>query len=327
MKIKTNPFFTITVAIFNLEKEIIPFLKSLFNQSFKNFEIFLIDDCSTDQTKELIKFFLRSQNSDVAVYFLKNYENQGLGFVRRKALSQINGQYLIQLDGDDVLYPNYLQLIYEIIQQHNPDIIFGKYTENPLFTPTDDLITNYEVYENFQNFRDINLFVPKGIWRHAVRSELAIKVYEELNHKIIDLGEDMVFLSSAYHKSSKIIYLNKEILYYRRRFESYTDYSNLNKSKVENFFDAHLFVNDAWRHYPLPQSFFNILTAAFKVKFIKYALPFVDSSEMQKPLEEIQSIYQQIIKNPILIQIVKKSLDNQDFGFFPNIKILTENSW
>lgn len=316
-----KPLISATVAIFNLEKEIIPFLISLKKQSFHDIEVFLIDDCSTDQTNQIISNYLSQNKFNFPVILIKNETNLGLGLTRRAHLENITGEYLVQLDGDDQLNPDFFESLANSTE-YNPDIIVADYAES-LAELNHNKSYKFEIIEGFENFSNIHFYVPRGIWRHAIKTRIAKSAYKELSNIVVDLGEDMVFLSKVYLIAHNFLFIEKKIIYYHRRHYSLTDYDKLNTQKLNNFFQAHVFVNNIWSNHYLQQFYFNILTAAFKVKFINILKPEVYTKEIYNYLYQFGTIYSQYQKNIKLINFLKKQIENKDYGFHENLEILS----
>lgn len=91
-------------------------LDSILNQTFTNFELILIDDCSKDNTLEIANSF-----SDPRIYIVKNEKNLGAGGTRNKGIKLAQSTYIAFCDADDIMFPNRLEEQYNFMEQH-PDI-------------------------------------------------------------------------------------------------------------------------------------------------------------------------------------------------------------
>ena len=113
--------FTIAIISYNVGKYIERAIQSAIEQEFDNFEIIVVDDCSTDNTISKIK---RYENERFRI--LKTERNTGTaGEPRNIAIDSAKGEYIIFLDGDDTIYDNnVLKKIDEIIGKDNPDIVY-----------------------------------------------------------------------------------------------------------------------------------------------------------------------------------------------------------
>jgi glycosyltransferase involved in cell wall biosynthesis len=108
-----EPEVSVIVACFNKEKYIEQSLASVLQQSFGNFELLVIDDCSSDASAELVK---RMQANDSRVRLTVNAENRGANFCRNEGIRLAKGRYLIFFDADDLLEKNCLEQRLQMIK-------------------------------------------------------------------------------------------------------------------------------------------------------------------------------------------------------------------
>lgn len=97
---------SVITPVYNAEKFLEKTLKSIINQTYKNIEIVLVDDCSKDSSAEIIRRFMSDQLH--IVYHLQDM-NRGAGAARNKALELARGQYVAFLDSDDVWMPQKIE--------------------------------------------------------------------------------------------------------------------------------------------------------------------------------------------------------------------------
>lgn len=117
-----NPFFSIIIPCYNSANLLSKGLISLESQIFKNFEIILIDDCSTDDTFQFISNYKNKSVLNIKVF--KNLINSGPGETRNFGISKACGQFLSFMDSDDWYEPNTLDLCYTKICSENSEIVF-----------------------------------------------------------------------------------------------------------------------------------------------------------------------------------------------------------
>lgn len=101
-----NPLISVIVPCYNQAKYLDECLQSVFNQSYSNWECLIINDGSSDNTKEVAENW--AQNDKRFIYIEK--ENGGVASARNIALKKSCGKYILHLDGDDKIGINYLQL-------------------------------------------------------------------------------------------------------------------------------------------------------------------------------------------------------------------------
>lgn len=107
------PFFSVIIPSYNRAHLIAATLRSVVSQSFTDWEILLIDDGSTDNTKEVVGSFADSR---IKYFYQQNAERSA---ARNNGISKATGQFICFLDSDDVWLPNHLQTMYNAIQKNN----------------------------------------------------------------------------------------------------------------------------------------------------------------------------------------------------------------
>ena len=105
---------SIITPVYNSEKFVKETIESVLNQTYKNVELILVDDCSKDNSKTVIE----SINHDRIKYFLQE-KNMGAGVARNKALEVSNGQYVAFLDADDLWEPEKLEKQLKLMEETN----------------------------------------------------------------------------------------------------------------------------------------------------------------------------------------------------------------
>ena len=121
MKNNSTLKFTVAICSYNIEKYIERAIKSALNQEYENYEIIVVDDCSQDNTVEIIKKY----KSDKLKFFSTEKNSGTAAASRNIAIENASGEYIIFLDGDDTLYDNKtLQKIDKELGSDNPDIMY-----------------------------------------------------------------------------------------------------------------------------------------------------------------------------------------------------------
>lgn len=100
-----NDLVSIIMPSFNTGKYIMETIESVRAQSYKNWELIIVDDCSEDDTDEIVGKFL----SDKRIHYLKNEMNRGAAFSRNIALKMAKGKWIAFLDSDDLWMPEKLE--------------------------------------------------------------------------------------------------------------------------------------------------------------------------------------------------------------------------
>ena len=106
---------SVIMSVYNGEKFVRKCIESILNQTFTRFEFIIIDDGSTDNTKNIIKEY---EKKDERIILIENETNQGLTKNLNKALSIAKGEYIARMDADDISTKDRLQTEYEYLKKH-----------------------------------------------------------------------------------------------------------------------------------------------------------------------------------------------------------------
>ena len=121
-------FFSVIIPLYNKEEYILSTLESIKKQTFKDFEIIVIDDGSTDSSYEF------ASNFETENITLLKQENHGVSTARNKGINLAKGKYIALLDADDTWYPNHLKELKKQIDKfpeaklfcNNYEVLFSK---------------------------------------------------------------------------------------------------------------------------------------------------------------------------------------------------------
>ncbi len=148
-----NPKITVFMAAYNSSAYISEAISSVLLQTFKDFELLIVNDGSSDNTVNIIQSF-----EDERIRLIHNPENRGLVFTRNRALKEAKGDYIAILDSDDVALPERLDLQHEYMTDNlqtalcsgHADIIDerGEYTGEKFIVPTGDHVEMYMLFGN-----------------------------------------------------------------------------------------------------------------------------------------------------------------------------------
>jgi glycosyltransferase involved in cell wall biosynthesis len=157
----TDPLlFSIIVPSYNRSEYIGKTLLSVLSQSYPHFEVIVIDDGSTDNTREIVEKMGAAQ-----VHYLYQ-ENGERGKARNTGMKQAKGDYITFLDSDDLLYPNHLQLAAEHLEKFSFPYVYRQNYE--LRTPKGKLQHRPEMMHKDPNFEILkgNFFSCIGVFVH-----------------------------------------------------------------------------------------------------------------------------------------------------------------
>lgn len=115
-----SPIISVILPVYNCEKYVYEAVQSILNQTYTDFELLIIDDCSTDQTVSIIKSF-----SDARIHLIIKEKNSGYTDSLNYAITIAKGKYIARMDGDDISLPNRFQKQIEAMNANEEVILCG----------------------------------------------------------------------------------------------------------------------------------------------------------------------------------------------------------
>lgn len=116
---------SVIMPSYNTGKYIADSIESVLRQTYSDWELLIVDDCSTDDTDEVIKPFLHDQR----IRYLRNEKNSGAAVSRNKALKEAKGKWIAFLDSDDIWMPEKLQKQIQFMESNNYHFSYTNYFE------------------------------------------------------------------------------------------------------------------------------------------------------------------------------------------------------
>lgn len=149
--------FSIIVPVYNTEKYIAKCLNSILNQSYKNFEIIVVNDGSTDQSMDIInKYLLKTEK-----IILINQKNEGLSQARNNGMKKTTGEYVLFVDSDDYIEPDLLNKLNDNIEPNLDIVRFQIYTDTNYIKEQKEnafeTTTGYNAFEKIVKYKYVEL--------------------------------------------------------------------------------------------------------------------------------------------------------------------------
>ena len=219
-----KPDVSVIIPVYNTEKYLSRCLDSVINQTYKNIEVICVDDCSTDNSLQILKKY---QRKDSRIKIFKTLKNSGgCSTPRNIGIKKSSGKYIQFIDSDDYIKLNTCFNLIEISEKNQLDVLcFCNSVINNSNVFSEQNINNnkkyyrlknYDQYEN-KIFNGIDLFekllincnfIPCAPFKFINRNFLK-KINLFFDEKII--YEDMLFSTFLYLNAKKIMYINDEL--------------------------------------------------------------------------------------------------------------------
>lgn len=219
---------SIIVPVYNVGKYLERCLKSILQQTYKHFEIILVDDGSTDNSGRVCDEYKEKDDRIRVIH----KENKGVSDARNVGLQNVTGDYICFIDPDDVVAPDFLDKLYKLCMEHDADISMVRYR-----TFTDEII-----FDNLHEKKIEVLSSKEVLWRQFGADYVNYIVLWNKMYKAnlfdgivfpnVRQSEDEAVLYRIFYKAERVV-VSDEILYgYFMRLSSLTK-SNFTEKKID----------------------------------------------------------------------------------------------
>ena len=215
-----NEKITVIVPVYNVEHYLDKCLDSLISQTYKNLEIIVINDGSTDNSGAICQEYARKDNR--IIYIEK--ENGGQSEARNMGLDRMTGSYVTFVDSDDWVELDYVETLYKKITEYQADIAVGNYYSfnQPegmyyfhIFGDSyyEKVYDNVSIFENLYESKEMKNIAFISVWGKLYKASL----FKYLCFDKDRLREDCYLNQKIYLLAERTVYLNKGLYAYRQR--------------------------------------------------------------------------------------------------------------
>lgn len=134
---------SVIMPAYNCERFIAEAIRSVLTQTYTNWELLIVDDCSTDKTADIVASF-----DDPRIHYMRNKQNEGAALTRNKALREAKGRYIAFLDADDLWAPEKLEHQVAFMEKNGYDFTYTAFrrTDKPFHISGPKHITKMGMY-------------------------------------------------------------------------------------------------------------------------------------------------------------------------------------
>ena len=186
----SKPAISVIIPVYNAQDGIKRCVDSLLNQSFKNFEIILLNDGSKDNSLNILKEY-ELKYSFVRVI---DKQNEGVAVTRNKGILLAEGEYTMFMDNDDFVDSDYIETFYQAIHEKNLDLVIGGYKR---VNQDNQIIFSQDIQQS-----EWSKYIIMAPWAKVYRTEF-LKT-NNLEFCDYGIGEDIIFNLAAYKTTDKI---------------------------------------------------------------------------------------------------------------------------
>lgn len=197
---------TVVVPCYNVEKYVEKCLDSIMKQTYKNLEIILVEDCSTDNTYNVIKNYSKK---DKRIKLIKNEKNSGLSFSRNAGIKAATGKYISFIDSDDYITENFYEDLLEAMKKNKAEVAMCDIKvvyEDTSYTQVAPCFSNDE-------FNVVNV-VNSGLAASACNKLFDKKLISKYLFEVGKVNEDIAVVIPAIVNAKNIAYARDAYYHY-----------------------------------------------------------------------------------------------------------------
>ena len=210
-----NGLISIIIPVYNLEEYIQFNIDNMLSQTYENIEVIYVDDGSSDSSAQIIK--AAAQNDSRIKYYYK--ENGGVSSARNLGIEKAAGEYIMFVDGDDLINKRAVEIYYDSLKKNNTDISYSDMNE------THDAFSSAQPPETYNDSRiSIDKIIEKqylivgySVCGKLFKSSLISDLRFNTEYKI---GEDTIFMSHVLCGMPEISFVDVPLYYYYQRQDS-----------------------------------------------------------------------------------------------------------
>lgn len=242
---------SIIVPNYNSEEYISDCIDSLINQTYKNIEVLIVDDCSTDNSVEIVKKYVKNNSN---VILIKSKQNKGVSNARNEGIKKASGKYIMFSDSDDWYEKDAVEKLINAAKTKNADFVVSNYyiNKNNKKIKVDissyfskEIITKEEII-SYMTLTSCSKLIEKDLFiKNNIKYPEGIKRCEEL--PVIPVlaycSKNSVFIDDALYnyrqrKGSASNKIEKDLSYFDITFNKFIEFVDQNKYSEEIEFRA-----------------------------------------------------------------------------------------
>lgn len=210
------PSVSIIIPVYNVKEYLSECLESVINQTYRNLEILLVDDGSTDGSSEICDAYAVKDNRIKVIH----KTNGGLSDARNKGIELASSEYISFLDSDDVLSLDFFNIMVSYVINENADIVECDYFEFIDTIHHNNFDATVKIKTGMQALYDLYRVTSKNIiaWGKIYRK----KLFDEIRYPVGKYHEDVFTTYKLFYFAEKVVHLNMPLYYYRKRKGSIT---------------------------------------------------------------------------------------------------------
>ena len=221
----TNPLVSILIPIYNVEKYLGKCLDSVFSQTYKNVEFVFVDDCSTDNSYNVLISSIKQNNIPEYKYTIVSHkQNEGIAVSRADCIANAKGEYVQFVDSDDWIEPDMTETLVEATKSSQIDLVGCYFIKDFLSGKQTRHSENYSQSCAENMVLCINYDISTVLWKMLIRRSL-FSYFKITPH--VDIVEDYIISVKLYFYANSFAVVDKYMYHYVQYNEGRVSFQTL----------------------------------------------------------------------------------------------------
>nr|WP_312175883.1 glycosyltransferase [Moraxella sp. CTOTU46934] len=240
MNRQNNPLVSVIVPVYNVEQYLDECLNSIRQQTYENLEIIVVEDCSTDQSLEVLSKHLNDQR----IKLIRHEKNSGLSAARNTGIDGARGDYIMFVDSDDHIHNNLIQLCLDNTSKKGLDLIVFDFQSFYDGEKIDNKLNKNKDYESKVFNQSEYLKYHHFAWLKFLRADILKN--NILRFPVGYYYEDWPFHWELAFNNCRVLHLSAPLYYYRLRSGSITSSGD---QKLIHIYYSHRIILNRMKNY------------------------------------------------------------------------------
>lgn len=221
---------SVVVPVYNSQDYLKKCMDSIVNQTYRNLDIILVDDGSTDNSGNICEEYAKKDNRIKVIH----KKNGGNGDARNVGLENVSGDWIVWVDSDDVINTRHIEILLSVALENDADIVVGDYhTIEDRENPKDETIDS-DIVKKAEIITEKHLYDDSFVKRHSMIftvpwCKISKKtVFEDIKYPVKIRHVDTWTTWKTYEKADKVMFIPATLYYWRNNPNS------LSRNKFDN---------------------------------------------------------------------------------------------
>lgn len=232
--LSNSNLISIIIPVYNVEKYIDECLSSVLNQNYNNIEIILVNDGSTDRSREICERYLDIDDRVILI----NKNNGGLSDARNIGINASHGNWVTFVDSDDTIAQNYCDVLLSIALGNKSDVVIGECMKTPeeqKFECLTAIDVDFRKIKKYDSYESLVKYYYRSLPGYACGMLINQRMIDDLRFPVGHCFEDAYFVPRLLQRANNVSYCQMPLYFYRQRRGSIVN-SNFSYRTLDQYY-------------------------------------------------------------------------------------------